>query len=492
MLSPAIFICVGVVAIIFLILLSSIRSPLSHIPRSWHTRFSGLSIKGRRIHCVHALHQKYGDIIRLTPTKVSVAEPNAVTQIHRIGDNFLKSRWYESTHKGRDPGILAMQNPTRHAQRRRLFARAFSHTSLTTNWEATVREKVTMAIHRIKECATEGGRNLEIGMKEMDEKNGADVMKWWALMATDVIARLAFGESFHMLEIGRQTPYIDAVQRTLLGSVIRHEIPFVWLVPRYLPVKNLRALTQAKSMVFEYGERAIQNMRREGGGAQNLFGQMEAAAEKDDGMITDEDVKAEAGNLIATGSDTTAVTLTYLVWAVLKQPALQRDLEAEIASLGERLDLGELIKNAPLLNSVIEETLRPYRAALGALPRMLPKGGARFAGFDIAAGVEVSTQAFSFHRDLQAWPEPLRFNGYRFIDKSAMTPTQKALMQSFSAGSRVCIRIHLAWMELRLGAAMFFWDCRGAQLAPYITDDMIEIDNQFLIAPKGHCCYVVL
>ena len=32
---------------------------------------------------------------------------------------------------------------------------------------------------------------------------GADILKWWTLMATDVITQLSFGESFEMLEQGK-------------------------------------------------------------------------------------------------------------------------------------------------------------------------------------------------------------------------------------------------------------------------------------------------
>jgi cytochrome P450 len=80
-------------------------------------------------------------------------------------------------------------------------------------------------------------------------------------------------------------------------------------------------------------------------------------------------VRAEAGNLILAGLATTAATLTYLIWAILKQPQLQADLERETSELGHELTL-EKLKNAPLLNSVIEETLRLYGAAPFSLPRV--------------------------------------------------------------------------------------------------------------------------
>ena len=56
----------------------------------------------------------------------------------------------------------------------------------------------------------------------------------------------------------------------------------------------------------------------------------------------------------------------------------------------------------------------------------------------------------------------------------------------------MCLGIHLAYMELRLATALFFRQCRGAKLSACMQDEMMEMDNHFLIAPKGHCCYVTL
>jgi cytochrome P450 len=78
------------------------------------------------------------------------------------------------------------------------------------------------------------------------------------------------------------------------------------------------------------------------------------------------------------------------------------------------------------------------------------------------------------------------------MDKTAWTAEQKAAYMPFGGGSRVCIGIHLAWIELRLATALFFRNCRGARLSEVMTDEMMEMDNRFLIAPRGHCCYVKL
>jgi cytochrome P450 len=181
---------------------------------------------------------------------------------------------------------------------------------------------------------------------------------------------------------------------------MRVEIPFIHTILRYMPNKRARQIATAPEVVYEHGVLAIQNLRNANGNALNLFGQMLAASDSQNEKIslTDQDIREEAGNFIVAGSDTTAVTLTYLVWAVLKQPDLQIKLEEEITGLSDELNLPEL-ESAPLLNSVIEETLRLYGAAPGALPRIVPAQGMRVAGYHIPAGIEVSTQAYTNHRD---------------------------------------------------------------------------------------------
>ena len=177
---------------------------------------------------------------------------------------------------------------------------------------------------------------------------------------------------------------------------------------RHLPFKGAKLIATADEIVLDHGALAVRNMRNRQGNTMNLFGQMLAASDDFEKVtLTDRDVQDEAGNLIIAGSDTTAVTLTYLVWAVLKDTALQTRLEDEVAGLSADLDLAEL-ENASLLNSVIEETLRLYGAAPGALPRTVPKQGWNINGYDLPAGIEVSTQAYTLHRDPRVFQDPLR------------------------------------------------------------------------------------
>ncbi|KAI0020422.1 hypothetical protein F4780DRAFT_371994 [Xylariomycetidae sp. FL0641] len=100
-------------------------------------------------------------------------------------------------------------------------------------------------------------------------------------------------------------------------------------------------------------------------GPRDLFAPM-AAAERGLSKLR---VRLEAPNLVLAGADTTSVTLTDLVWAVLKRPALQRRLEEELAGL--RPDFRDAELEALPLRRRDMETLR--RRAGKLAPRR-PRG----------------------------------------------------------------------------------------------------------------------
>ncbi|KAF4414774.1 cytochrome P450 monooxygenase [Fusarium acutatum] len=111
----------------------------------------------------------------------------------------------------------------------------------------------------------------------------------------------------------------------------------------------------------------MKHVRNSGIGATNIFSKLVAENEKDSEALTDYQVAFEAGGFIVAGSRTTAVTLTYLVWAVLSNPDIQARIEAEVAALQPNYT-GADLEPLPYPSALIEETLRLYSAAPGAIP----------------------------------------------------------------------------------------------------------------------------
>jgi len=459
-------------------------TPLRGIPGPWHATLVNWRLKiavlgGGRADYIHSLHQKYGPIVRITPNEIAINDPASFKDIHKIGSGFNKTNWYEYLNTngvGKCPGVFNMTNPKEHAARRKLLAKGFSQRHLREQWEDVVREKVDLAVARIKADATSGT---------------ADVLKWWTYLATDVSAHLMFGESFHMLESGERVPYIVALEKATICSAISWELPLVFWIGRHLPFPAMRNIFNANSVLLEQGRLAVKNSKAQDFSTSNIFATAVSEAEKGDGTLTDEDIQTEAGNLIVAGSDTTGITLTYLTWCVLKQPSLQAALEDEVNNTDAQLTDASLEK-LPILNAVIEETLRLYGAAPATLPRLTPPGGATLAGHFIPAGTIVGTQSYSLHRDPSIFPNPDTFDHTRWLPPNELSPLAKAVFSPFGAGSRVCIGVHLARMELRLAAAKFFRECRGVRLGAQTTDQSMKPVNFFLITPQAHKCEITM
>jgi cytochrome P450 len=197
------------------------------------------------------------------------------------------------------------------------------------------------------------------------------------------------------------------LKKLTMGAGIMAELPLLRLL-RFVPIAAVQEMFNCNEYILKGADRAVE-MARTRTGENNIFAKVIEDCEKEgEGHIDDMDVRIEAMNIIIAGTDTTGVTLTYLTWAVLQRPELQAALEAEVANL--RPDFKEQdVVELPLLNAVIEETLRLYGAAPSSLPRTVPHGGSTLGGHYIPQGATVSTQAYTFHRDANIWSDPLTY-----------------------------------------------------------------------------------
>ena len=266
--------------------------------------------------------------------------------------------------------------------------------------------------------------------REMKSRGCADIAKWWLFMATDVIGELSFGDSFRTLEIGKvsakqqthlikktdvsqKSQYAEDLDKVASLSGLRVSFPTIVKLASMLPFKVplFRDAADSSMRMEQYSAQSLQRHRdmvkADPKAKPTLFKKLYEPGKEG---LSPREIVAEARAYIIAGSDTTANSLTYLVWAVCKDAAIKQRLVEEVATLPEDCSEEDLEK-LPYLTNVIQETLRLYGAAPGALPRSVPEEGCEIDGYWTPGGITVTTQAWSMHRNRAVYADPERYDG---------------------------------------------------------------------------------
>ncbi|CAG8255281.1 unnamed protein product [Penicillium salamii] len=169
---------------------------------------------------------------------------------------------------------------------------------------------------------------------------------------------------------------------------------------------------------------------------------------------------AEAFTFIDAGVDTAGRTLAAAVYFVLRDRTVQRKLQEELDSLsvwdsGNTEQIVRSVGKLPFLNAVIKEAHRIWPSLPGPLPRVVPPEGLQVGSYFIPKGTIISATHHSMHFDEDVFPEPSEFMPERWL-RDNRTDLDRYLTP-YSRGSRACIGINLAQMELQLCLAILFY-----------------------------------
>jgi cytochrome P450 len=114
------------------------------------------------------------------------------------------------------------------------------------------------------------------------------------------------------------------------------------------------------------------------------------AGSKDLGPLADNEIVNEMTNLIFAGTDTTSNTFSYLFYRLAKHPHWQRQLQAELSTLSPT-DVPRYrdVKDLPILDAIVHETLRVHPAAPASLQRLVPVEGSVIDGVNVPGKVKL-------------------------------------------------------------------------------------------------------
>ncbi|KAK0473656.1 cytochrome P450 monooxygenase pc-1 [Armillaria luteobubalina] len=164
-------------------------------------------------------------------------------------------------------------------------------------------------------------------------------------------------------------------------------------------------------------------------------------------------IKDETLNILIAGRDTTASTLTFVVYFLSMYPDVCSRLREEVLTrVGTtRTPNFEDIKEMKYLRAVINETLRLYPAVDSISATTFPSEEPSEKPFYIPASTKILYSVFLMHRRKDLWgPDAEEFDPDRFLDHRlkqylALNPF---IFLPFNAGPRICLGQQFAYNEI--------------------------------------------
>ena len=381
-------------------------STLRHVPGPWHAKFTDLDLRyhnivGDKFHWLTALHRKYGPYVRIAPDEIAICDPAAVKKVHGLGTDFRKRQL-----PGQALNIFSMSEPRAHRARQRFYVTAFSNDKIKASHHPAVRELCRIFIAKVREDATNS------------PTHSADLYKWCMLFGYDVAWEVVYGDA----STGGLMAQGKGVEDVMMGCYLqlqnawmRFSYPtFViarWLIP---VIPALRTTFDVFSWYQHYKDLAEETERQSKIASRTTFVQGAQFDEKEGkyqlegGLkLSQYDIAHDITTFLGAGGEPIGATLVYLIYTVLKDPKLRKELEDESKRLQEPLSDVEVEQKCPVLDGTIYEALRLFGGGLTCLPRWAPTAQ-ELGPYTIPPGTCVSSHSHQLHRNPAVWEDPER------------------------------------------------------------------------------------
>uniref|UniRef100_A0ACD5UWC1 Uncharacterized protein n=1 Tax=Avena sativa TaxID=4498 RepID=A0ACD5UWC1_AVESA len=165
-------------------------------------------------------------------------------------------------------------------------------------------------------------------------------------------------------------------------------------------------------------------------------------------------VKAFTQDLIAGGTESSAVTVEWAMSELLMKPEAYAKATEELDRLVSRgrwvteKDMPSL----PYVEAIVKETMRLHPVAPMLVPR-LSREDTSIQGYDIPAGTRVLVNVWSIGRDPELWDAPEEFRPERFLNSSLDVKGQDYELLPFGSGRRMCPGYNLGLKMIQVSLA---------------------------------------
>ncbi|MEP4198898.1 MAG: cytochrome P450 [Aliishimia sp.] len=213
-----------------------------------------------------------------------------------------------------------------------------------------------------------------------------------------------------------------------------------------LPLTKMRRGVIARNYLLETFRELIPERRANPG--DDFFSQMCCAQDEAGKTWSEQEILDHFNFLMIAAHDTTAATISKVIWALGQFPDWQDRVRCEIMALPE----GPLDDEGL---ATLEITDRVFREAMRLLPPVpfIPRRAVRafsWKGTQIPAGTWVSALPGLVMMSPEHWTDPERFDPDRFSPNRAEDRSHKYAWAPFGGGAHKCIGLHFAGLQVKI------------------------------------------
>lgn len=215
----------------------------------------------------------------------------------------------------------------------------------------------------------------------------------------------------------------------------------------------------------------------------DVLGMIVHATDDQGRTLSDAQVLAHLNILLVAGHETTTTLSAWALYLLATKPQYQQRLRAELDERPELTDgapAAESLRGLKMLDYFIRETGRLYSPVLN-VPRGVVKDF-EFGGYRVPAGTPVRLALAAGHRLPHIFEQPEKFDPERFAPPREEDKRQQYALVTFGGGSRICIGINFANIEVKTLLAHIL---RSFELEPIQGQHPVHAGHWTAVIPGG-------
>ncbi|GAB1201939.1 hypothetical protein APSETT445_000537 [Aspergillus pseudonomiae] len=400
-------------------------------------------------------------VVRIAPNELVTSDPDAIQTLYGTKSlttkttlGYARAQSYAEQkliRAARFPDHFSSEGGKQHGERRRIVSHVYTMTSILQS-EKYIEKCIDIWLEKLGEMA--------------DSKKSFDLWIWTRMYAYDVIGELYFSKMFGFLQAGGDhLGYIDAtddlVPVQFLAANMATYVRGLFMLTGFLFPKVRRALgalgdlTDATNKMLKDRLATLQSDSESESQRQDILSKLLEISHKrgEELDFVLDDVKMESFGAFFAGSETTALTLSGILYHIFRTPRVYAKLTAEIDAAVKynqlstpRISYNEAVK-LPYLAACIKEGIRMHPITGVSFPRHAPSSGCMIGEHYIPGNARIGVNPGVMHFSKTIFGEDAdRFRPERWIDGDA-SRMDRHIMQ-FGMGARTCLGKNISMCEI--------------------------------------------